>query len=51
MLSLATELPERLVLIVSHSLPYLAYQVAKAKGIDLSQRIFDDFDQVLKSKL
>ncbi|MBD9870061.1 glucosamine-fructose-6-phosphate aminotransferase, partial [Enterococcus faecalis] len=29
----------------------LAYQVATSKGIDLSQRIFDDFDCVLKSKI
>lgn len=30
---------------------YLAYQIATAQGIDLSERIFDDFDQVLKSKI
>ncbi|KAF1299443.1 glucosamine-fructose-6-phosphate aminotransferase [Enterococcus sp. JM4C] len=29
----------------------LAYRGAAAKGIDLSVRIFDDFDQVLKSKI
>lgn len=28
-----------------------AYQVATAKGIDLSVRIFDDFDEKLKSKI
>lgn len=28
----------------------LAYKIATAKGIDLNQRIFDDFDYVLKSK-
>lgn len=30
---------------------YLSYQIATAQGIDLSKRIFDDFDTVLKSKL
>lgn len=30
---------------------YLAYQTATAQGIDLSKRIFDDFDEVLKSKI
>lgn len=30
---------------------YLAYQTATAQGIDLSKRIFDDFDKVLKSKI
>ncbi|EOH99900.1 phosphosugar-binding protein [Enterococcus haemoperoxidus ATCC BAA-382] len=30
---------------------YLAYQIATGKGIDLNKRIFDDFDQVLKSKI
>ncbi|MEG3033781.1 MAG: glucosamine-fructose-6-phosphate aminotransferase, partial [Enterococcus sp.] len=30
---------------------YLSYQIATAIGIDLSKRIFDDFDQVLKSKI
>jgi glucoselysine-6-phosphate deglycase len=29
----------------------LAYRTATAKGIDLSKRIFDDFDAVLKSKI
>ncbi|MBO1089217.1 SIS domain-containing protein [Enterococcus hirae] len=29
----------------------LAYKIATAKGIDLGQRIFDDFDEVLKSKI
>lgn len=32
-------------------LQILAYQIATAKNIDLSVRIFDDFDQVLKSKI
>ena len=30
---------------------YLAYQTATAQGIDLSKRSFDDFDEVLKSKI
>lgn len=30
---------------------YLAYQTATVQGIDLSKRIFDDFDEVLKSKI
>lgn len=30
---------------------YLAYQVALLQGIDLEKRIFDDFDQVLQSKI
>jgi glucoselysine-6-phosphate deglycase len=29
----------------------LAYKIATAKGIDLGKRIFDDFDDVLKSKI
>lgn len=29
----------------------LSYKLAKDKGIDLSKRIFDDFDKVLKSKI
>ncbi|WP_086350977.1 SIS domain-containing protein [Candidatus Enterococcus clewellii] len=37
-----------LLLVVPFQL--LAYRIATAKGIDLSQRIFDDFDDVLKSK-
>jgi glucoselysine-6-phosphate deglycase len=34
-------------------IPYqiLAYKIATAKGIDLNKKIFEDFDQVLKSKL
>ncbi len=34
-------------------IPYqiLAYKIASAKGIDLNKKIFEDFDQVLKSKL
>ena len=38
-----------LLLIVPFQL--LAFHIATAKGIDLSVRIFDDFDQVLKSKI
>ncbi|GEN87007.1 SIS domain-containing protein [Oceanobacillus sojae] len=30
---------------------YFAYQIATIQGIDLGQRIFDDFDQVLQSKI
>ncbi|WP_407370829.1 SIS domain-containing protein [Carnobacterium sp.] len=30
---------------------YLAYQIATVQGIDLNERIFDDFDEVLKSKI
>ena len=32
-------------------LQILAWRTACAKGIDLSVRIFDDFDRVLKSKI
>ncbi|MGG5373015.1 SIS domain-containing protein [Enterococcus sp. AZ196] len=38
-----------LLLIIPFQL--LAYRTAAAKGIDLSKRIFDDFDSVLKSKI
>ncbi|MBO0452401.1 SIS domain-containing protein [Candidatus Enterococcus murrayae] len=38
-----------LLLIIPFQL--LAYRTATAKGIDLSKRIFDDFDSVLKSKI
>lgn len=38
-----------LLLIVPFQL--LAFNIATAKGIDLSVRIFDDFDKVLKSKI
>lgn len=38
-----------LLLIIPFQL--LAYRTATAKGIDLSKRIFDDFDDVLKSKI
>lgn len=38
-----------LLLIVPFQL--LAFHIATAKGIDLSVRIFDDFDRVLKSKI
>lgn len=38
-----------LALVVPYQL--LAYKIATAKGIDLNKKIFEDFDQVLKSKL
>lgn len=44
-----SELFSPLLLIIPFQL--LAYLTASAKGIDLSQRIFDDFDDVLKSKI
>lgn len=44
-----SELFSPLVLIIPFQL--LAYRTATAKGIDLSKRIFDDFDAVLKSKI
>lgn len=44
-----SELFSPLLLIIPFQL--LAYRTASAKGIDLSQRIFDDFDDVLKSKI
>lgn len=43
------EFVSQLALVIPFQL--LAYKVATAKGIDLSQRIFDDFDRVLKSKV
>lgn len=43
------ELVTALILVIPFQI--LAYKIATAKGIDLSQRIFDDFDQVLKSKV
>lgn len=43
------ELISSLLLVIPFQI--LAYKIATAKGIDLSQRIFDDFDQVLKSKV
>ena len=51
-LGLAVTIPEifsPLLLIIPFQL--LAYRTATAKGIDLSKRIFDDFDSVLKSKI
>ncbi|STP29423.1 putative glucosamine-6-phosphate deaminase [Enterococcus durans] len=51
-LGLAVTIPEifsPLLLIITFQL--LAYRTATAKGIDLSKRIFDDFDSVLKSKI
>ncbi|EOH98409.1 phosphosugar-binding protein [Enterococcus moraviensis ATCC BAA-383] len=51
-LSLSIETPEKISpLLLVIPFQYLAYQIATAKGIDLSERIFDDFDQVLKSKI
>lgn len=51
-LGLAITIPEifsPLLLIIPFQL--FAYRTATAKGIDLSKRIFDDFDSVLKSKI
>ncbi|WP_207695511.1 glucoselysine-6-phosphate deglycase [Enterococcus sp. DIV0212c] len=51
-LGLSIETPEKISpLLLVIPLQYLAYQIATTKGIDLSKRIFDDFDQVLKSKI
>ncbi len=44
-----SEIFSPLLLIIPFQL--LAYRTATAKGIDLSKRIFDDFDSVLKSKI
>lgn len=44
-----TEIFSPLLLIIPFQL--IAYRTATAKGIDLSKRIFDDFDSVLKSKI
>lgn len=38
-------------LILAIPLQILAYRIASGRGIDLSIRIFDDFDKVLKSKV
>ena len=43
------ELVSSLLLVIPFQI--LSYKIAKSKGIDLSQRIFDDFDHVLKSKV
>lgn len=43
------ELVSSLALVIPFQI--LAYKIATAKGINLSQRIFDDFDRVLKSKI
>lgn len=43
------EFVSQLALVIPFQL--LAYKIATAKGIDLSERIFDDFDRVLKSKI
>lgn len=43
------ELLSALLLVIPFQI--LAYKIATAKGIDLNQRIFDDFDRVLKSKV
>lgn len=51
-LSLSIETPEKISpLLLVIPFQYLAYQIATGKGIDLNKRIFDDFDQVLKSKI
>ena len=51
-LGLASDVEEKISpLLLVIPFQYLAYQVATSKGIDLSQRIFDDFDCVLKSKI
>jgi len=44
-----SEIFSPLLLIIPFQL--MAYRTATAKGIDLSKRIFDDFDSVLKSKI
>lgn len=44
-----SELFSQLLLVIPFQI--LSYKIATAKGIDLSKRIFDDFDQVLKSKI
>ncbi|MDU5509958.1 SIS domain-containing protein [Enterococcus gilvus] len=44
-----SEIFSPLILIIPFQL--LAYRTAMVKGIDLSKRIFDDFDDVLKSKI
>lgn len=43
------ELVSQLALVIPFQL--LSYKISTTKGIDLSQRIFDDFDRVLKSKI
>lgn len=43
------ELVSSLLLIIPFQI--LACKIAASKGIDLDQRIFDDFDQILKSKI
>ncbi|ALS01406.1 glucosamine-fructose-6-phosphate aminotransferase [Enterococcus silesiacus] len=51
-LSLSIEIPEKISpLLLVIPFQYLAYQIAIGKGIDLNKRIFDDFDQILKSKI
>jgi len=51
-LSLSIKTPEKISsLLLVIPFQYLAYQIATGKGIDLNKRIFDDFDQVLKSKI
>lgn len=43
------EILSQLILVIPFQI--LAYKIATAKEIDLSKRIFDDFDDVLKSKI
>lgn len=51
-LSLSIETPEKISpLLLVIPFQYLAYQIATSKDIDLNKRIFNDFDQVLKSKI
>lgn len=51
-LHLASDVEEKISpLLLVIPFQYMAYQIATSKGIDLSQRIFDDFDCVLKSKI
>lgn len=46
---MVSEMFSPLLLVIPFQL--LAYRIATTKGIDLSRRIFDDFDSVLKSKI
>lgn len=43
------EFVSQLALVIPFQL--LAYKIATTKGIDLNQRIFDDFDRILQSKI
>lgn len=51
-LILSADIPEKVTsLLTIVPIQYLAYQIATIQGTDLSIRIFDDFDQVLESKI